>query len=132
DDVYQAFLREGGSGTGFFIRDRTSARKLLQEMQRDGRSARDLLPTQAIRDVWETIQFLNRTVEEAPRVAKFADELRRGRTPAEAAVGGREVSLDFSRGGSATQEIRKLRAFWNPTIQGMDKLRSVLNPRRNP
>lgn len=129
DDVYQSFLREGGAGTGFFVPNLKTARDVVGAMRQEGISARDIYHPASW---WDALQKLNRSIEEAPRVAKFKDALQGGADPAAAAVAGREVSLDFARGGSGTKELRKLRAFWNPMIQGMDKLRSVLNPVKNP
>lgn len=47
---------------------------------------------------------------------------RRAASMQEAALGSRDVTLDFSRSGIKGKEINRYVAFWNATIQGSDKM----------
>jgi hypothetical protein len=39
----------------------------------------------------------------------------------EVGLSGRDVTIDFARVGSRTEALRRVEAFWNATVQGMDK-----------
>jgi len=41
----------------------------------------------------------------------------------EAALAARDITIDFSRLGTHTKQINRTVAFWNATVQGMDKMR---------
>ncbi|MCH9034008.1 MAG: S-adenosylmethionine:tRNA ribosyltransferase-isomerase, partial [Planctomycetes bacterium] len=74
-DIYSQWMREGGSGFGFYSNNAKSARRILDELQKQGVSAEDIISP---RSWWEALQTINRVVEEAPRLARFKHLLDQG------------------------------------------------------
>lgn len=64
------------------------------------------------------IKETGRLVETAPRLAAYRRELGRGASVPEAARASREVTLDFSRGGTAARNANAVLPFFNAAIQG--------------
>jgi len=122
DDLYRQWLAEGGSGgTGFFVKSRADAKKVLRDLEREGVSPSDVVNPKR----WvDALRYVNEAVEQAPRVARFADQLGQGATPMAAAASARDVSVDFSRrsGDALMGVVASTTAFFNPKIQGWDKL----------
>lgn len=121
--LYQDWLREGGAGFGWFGASRKDAARLVTQL-RHGTRVRDLVNP---RTWWDAVQYLNEAIEQAPRVAKYRTDLEAGLSPRAAAVGSREVSVDFAKGGSdpLVKAARGTTAFWNANLQGKLKLGSV-------
>lgn len=130
DDLYRQWLAEGGSGgTGFFVRSQADAQRVLKDLQRDGVAATDLVNPKRWLD---GLRLVNEFVEQAPRVARYADQVAGGATPMSAAASARDVSVDFSRGGSdpVVGLASTATAFFNPRLQGWDKIRRTYsNPK---
>ncbi len=125
--VYQEWLREGGGGFGFYPRDKKGAERLLKEMRKEGIDPSDIVSP---RKWWDTLQTINRVVEEAPRVARFKYLKDQGQDVAAAIAGSRDISLDFGRIGAHTKGISAMTAFFNAQVQGWDKLARLLkNPK---
>ena len=57
-------------------------------------------------------------VEGAPRLAAYRRALARGATKEEAALAMRDVTMDFSRGGTRARDVNKAIPFFNAAIQG--------------
>ena len=57
-------------------------------------------------------------VEGAPRLAAYRRALARGATKEEAALAMRDVTMDFSRGGTRARDVNKAVPFFNAAIQG--------------
>ena len=56
--------------------------------------------------------------ETAPRLAAYRRALREGKSPEQAALAARDITLDFSRGGTAVRSLNKLIPFLNAAVQG--------------
>lgn len=141
DDLYKQWLAEGGAGMGWFSTSRADAAKALRMLQEDGVSLADVLRTKepgtALKFLSEVvahpvraIERFNEVVEQAPRLAKFADEVGSGKSGLRAAAASRDVSVDFARRGAdpGVRLVAATEAFWNPKLQGLDKLGRAFNP----
>lgn len=124
---YQEWIREGGSGFGFYPRDKKGADRVLAELRRTGVSPSDIVSP---RKWWDTLQAFNRTLEEATRVARYKQLKGQGRRTPEAVAGSRDISLDFARTGKHMNGVAAITAFFNAQVQGWDKLARLLkNPK---
>lgn len=122
-EAYEEWIREGGAGFGWFPRTVGDTKRLMRELQAEGVSAEDVLSP---RTWWDALQFINRAIEEAPRVARYRVLRQDGTDIPEAIEGSRTVSLDFSRRGSHVRTLAATTAFWNPKLQGWDKIVGLL------
>lgn len=125
DDIYQIWKRGGGSGTGMFVATKQDAEKAVAALRHDHVTPYDLINPKTW---WDALENFNRMVEEAPRLAMFEHwTYKKGQPVASGIAKGRGVSLDFSRhGGSDIARLgRETSAFWNPKLQGLDKMREV-------
>lgn len=64
-----------------------------------------------------TIRGIGNVVESAPRLAAGRRALARGSSPDEAALAMRDVTMDFSRGGTAARDLNRAIPFFNAAIQ---------------
>lgn len=117
------FLREGGSGFGFFVRNRGDATRVISDLKQSGVDAADIVSP---RKWWGAFQAMNRAIEQAPRLARFKQLQRGGLPDAAAAAGARDISLDFARVGSGMKWLSANTAFMNAQVQGWDKLTRML------
>ncbi len=134
DDLYQQWLEGGGASATLVSLDRA----YLQE------DLRKLLT----KDIWqkmkmyarhplEVLRVLSEFSEEATRVGEFAKgvraETKRGVPVQEAiqkaALASRDITLDFSRAGTVGRPANQLIAFFNASLQGIDKTRRAFKER---
>jgi hypothetical protein len=115
------FLKEGGGGFGFYAKDHKDADKVIRELKGE---------ISWPRSMWDALQMVNRAIETAPRLNRFRYAKEKGASVAEAVVAGRDVSLDFGRRGGdrLVRGMAETTAFWNPKLQGVDKVFRTLNP----
>lgn len=127
-EVYREWIRHGGSSGGYFARDNRGAGAILRELRKTpGFEPEDLIrPT----SWWDTMQRINRGIEEATRLARYKHLLAAGMDAPEAVVGSRDISVDFlQRGSSSTvRALGQMKAFLNPQLQGWSKVVRMLNP----
>lgn len=128
--MYEEWLREGGSGFGFFARTPLDAQRMTRELIERGQihPSRILNP----KSVWDALATVNKAVEEAPRLARYKHARAAGASKPDAVAESRDISLDFSRHGSSggVKFLAGSVAFLNPKIQGWDKLvRMLKNPK---
>lgn len=129
DDVLKEWVREGGASTGFYIKTREDATRLVQQLRKGGYDTSDILNP---RSWWEGLQDLNSAVESAPRLAQFLEARKTGKGMAAAVHAGQDVSVNFARMGSSpmVKTISGAKAFWNPNLQSKTKLfRMLKDPR---
>lgn len=128
-DAYHEWMREGGAGSGWFPRGQKEAAILARQLEHDGVHAADIINP---RTWWESVQMVGRAIEEAPRLSRYKSALREGASIPEAINRSRDLSVDFSRRGGSpgVKRAGKWAAFWNPKIQGMDKMARMLDPRK--
>ncbi len=67
------------------------------------------------------LRSISSNLEDATRVGRFIYDMERGLGPYEAALGAREVTLDFARIGAATKGLNAISAFLNANLQGADR-----------
>jgi len=80
-------------------------------------------PMDALRAFSELMENATRVGESRKAlIALRAQGVPEGVAVQRAAKAGREVSVDFARGGSKTKAFRLMTAFWNARIQGYDRL----------
>ena len=128
EKVYRQWLKDGGGGFGgMYPRDPASARKLLQELERSGVSASDIVNPKR----WvDALHYIGSVAEQAPRFAAYQDVLAKGGDAAAAVAKSADISLDFGKIGTHTKGIAATTAFWNAKVQGWDKLARLLkNPK---
>lgn len=116
--VYQEWLNLGGSSGGYFARDSRGAAAIMRELKRQpGFEAADLVSPMTW---WDTLQRVNRGIEEATRLARYKHLVAQGVPKEEAAVAGRDVSVDFLQRGSSTsvKTLTQTKAFLGPQLQG--------------
>jgi len=123
DQIYREFLRSGGATDGLSVRTPADARKVLRQMSEKGVSPTDIINPRS----WvEALRIIGRAGERSTRLAHFAELRAGGATSRQAAASARDVSLDFTKIGSATKGIASVTPFWNAQIQGWDKLGRLL------
>lgn len=72
--------------------------------------------------VYKAFQKLNQSLEEAARLGEFAAGRRKGKSIQEAGLEAKEITTDFSRGGSLARKYNRYVPFFNAAIQGTDRL----------
>lgn len=72
--------------------------------------------------LYKGFQKLNQSLEEAARLGEFAAGRRKGKSIQEAGLEAKEITTDFSRGGSLARQYNRYVPFFNAAIQGTDRL----------
>lgn len=72
--------------------------------------------------LYKGFQKLNQSLEEAARLGEFAAGRRKGKSIQEAGLEAKEITTDFSRGGSLARKYNRYVPFFNTAIQGTDRL----------
>lgn len=125
--IYKQFLKDGGEMFGLYPRSQADARKALDRLRKSGVSLSDVVSPSSW---WEGLQWVGSATEQATRLAEYKVAKAGGASAAEAVGRSRDVSLDFSKQGSQTKPYSAVTAFWNPTVQGWDKLvRQLKDPK---
>ncbi|MDK2957903.1 MAG: hypothetical protein PWQ57_3401 [Desulfovibrionales bacterium] len=119
DEYYQGWLKGGGASTFLHSMDRNYMQEHLSQMLRKTPVWNKVNPYRWLRTLSEFSELGTR-VGEARRVLRKAGPGREGAI--EAGYAAREVSLDFSRAGSKGRFLNNIIAFFNASMQGMDKL----------
>jgi hypothetical protein len=130
EDWREALRLGAGQGEGYAGRSPQRVRELLlKEGSLGGRvrvvrspgeilgAARDAL-TEAGASPLARIRQGGEIAETAPRLAAYRRALREGASPEQAALAARDITLDFSRGGTAVRSLNKLIPFLNAAVQG--------------
>lgn len=136
------YLKEGGGMAGFYERSADAASKTLDDLTKrnmfEVRNATDAkkLAGWMLGGGW--VQAVGSRVEMAPRIASFRlgeqRALKAGASPEKAAlegmIGGRDVTLDFQRGGVASKIANQIIPFFNVGVQSATTLPRMI--RENP
>src|SRR5690606_29652606 len=79
---------------------------------------------------WRALETISQAVEQAPRLARYKYVRGRGRGIPEGIAESHDVSVNFlTRGSSPTLKgVSSTTAFFNPRIQGWDKVLRTFNP----
>lgn len=126
-DLYEEWLREGGSGFAEFYARPKEAAKLLADMRKDKATWSTVVQPRR----WvDALQFVGRVMEEAPRVARYRSIREAGLSVPKAIAESKDISLNFARIGRDTKGLASVTAFFNAKVQGWDKLARMLkNPK---
>ncbi len=148
DAYYQEFLRSGGAQSVLVAADRDYIQAKIRGMKETSR--RDFIRDHTVH--WfDTLQAISAALENATRVGELRlaieaggekghilKRLAREKSDAAtyleqtgeisdalgllAAIGAKDISSDFSRGGSAGRQVNKVKAFFNARVQGLDRM----------
>jgi len=125
DDLYKSWISEGGGQSTFISQLLENRTKTVEELA--GK-------TPFIKKVFSTprdaIEFVNSVIEKAPRLATYKAQLKLGKEPAEAAFRSRDITVDFAKSGDAIKLINQIVPFLNASIQGTNRLFSLI--KKNP
>lgn len=121
--AFKQFLREGGYTMGFYPRNASDARQVLERLRSSGVSLDDVVSPSRWVDL---VMSIGRVSEQATRLAKWKEVAAAGGTLGERVLGAQDVSLRFAQQGRDTKGIAATTAFWNAKIQGWDKLARML------
>jgi len=125
DDLYWEWKRAGGEHAALVAMDRTTLQGELKDLLRSPLSNVVHHPIEAARQ-------LSEWTEAATRLGEYGKAIKGGKTPRQAALESREVTVDFARIGNSTRAVNSIIAFWNAAVQGTDKFARthIENPRR--
>lgn len=113
-EVYNDWIRSGGSYAGFVELSRPRLNKMLDEI----RGNKNIL---ANLNIVTKLGDLSQLMEQGTRLGVFKAGLEKGLSQVEAAKQSREATVDFARRGSSTRDLNSTIAFFNAGIQGIDK-----------
>lgn len=123
------FLRAGGGQAGYFAREGGQAGKQIAKAAKEITGKRSIAG-RVVTSPRDFMQKMSEAIESAPRVAEFKGALKKGATPEEAAIAGREVTVDFAQGGNVAKVANQWIPFLNARAQGVR--RTVKAFRENP
>jgi hypothetical protein len=122
--LYEEYLQAGGGGFGFWPRTQQGLDKVYHHLK-EGTTAKDIVSPKS----WlEGLEFVNHAIESAPRFAEAKRVAAAGGTMTEGANAGRNISVDFSLGGSSlTASVTdRTTPFFNAQKQALAKTLTVL------
>lgn len=136
------YLREGGAMAGYYERAANAASQTLDDLTR-----RNMFEVRNVRDARKLagwllgggwVQAAGERVEMAPRIAAFRQGERRAikagaamnKAALEGVMEGRDVTLDFQRGGVAAKIMNQIVPFFNVGVQSAATLPRAF--RQNP
>jgi len=123
---YIDWLESGAGGSTFISQElRKAPRTGINRLAGNRTVAQKLDPR-------NLMDFMNRVVEEAPRVATYKALRQGGADVTEAAFKSRTVTLDFASSGSSVRSFNKIIPYLNPRIQGSRRMVQLIkeNPKR--
>jgi hypothetical protein len=124
-DTYKRFLASGAGQSTMVGLDRKTLGDTMLRMMRQEAGIKKWMrySTTPI----EALRWMSDTVEMSTRLGEFSKGIAKGGTGnesvARAALAARGITLDYSRFGDVGQSINSTVAFWNPWIQGLDRMR---------
>jgi hypothetical protein len=126
-DLYEEFNTSGAAHAALVSLDRN----YLSQNIKDLLAGRAGQIKNVVKNPLQMLQALSELTEEATRVGEFvrglkAESKTSGYTGMDALLkagtAARDVTLDFSRVGTATKGMNAITAFWNASVQGVDKM----------
>lgn len=129
-DVYRDYMKSGAGNAAMVSLDRTYLRGTLNDIVR-----RDSFIKKVAKNPLEVLRAFSEASEMMTRLAEF-DNARKGYTGItnrlfgsnhrplaneQAALAARDITIDFARTGRKTKGLNRTIAFFNATIQGVDK-----------
>ena len=123
DDVYNDWIRSGGSYAGFVELSRPNLKKMVDELNNKPNLLANL-------NILTKLGDLSQLMEQGTRLGVYKAGVEKGLSAIEAAKQSREATVDFARRGSSTRDINATIAFFNAGIQGLDK--TIRNAKKDP
>ncbi len=119
--------RDAGTFMSGMVESMDSMSKINRVVGRHNRGAFTLRTPQDLalilprlaRSTGRGIKAFNITIEQAPRTGQFIAAKRAGATSLEAAVKGRDVTVDFAQFGTVMRTVDAIFPFANPAMQGL-------------
>ena len=124
EQMFYDFMMNGGE-TGFVssfdVEDlKKKFKGELKDMDRWAANSKKVLHT-----IYDSIEFMNRSIENSNRFAIYMTSIQYGRSIEEAVNNAKDVTLNFNRKGTGEngwQMIRNLYLFINPAVQSLQTL----------
>ena len=113
-EMFNEFVKGGGEFAAIAGLDRKNVVATIRDLTETG------IFKQIIRHPIESARAFSDTMEKATRLGEFIRARGKGATIPTASLAGRDVSLDFAKGGSKTFALNQLIAFFRAQINGMD------------
>ncbi|NBX98167.1 hypothetical protein EBQ81_04875, partial [bacterium] len=123
DVFYRQFKAAGGKMTFFGLKDFQTLQKQIQSKLAGGGSNAG---ARVFRLVLDRVGQLNSAVENATRLATFATLKERGYTDQQAAYAARNITVNFTRKGTAGSLMNAFYLFFNANIQGSARIIQAL------
>jgi len=135
DDLYWEYMNSGAAHAAMVSLDRDYLAQNIREVMSKSavEKAASVINPKTYLDI---LRAFSEATEMATRLGEFENarngytgvlnrlfgDVRRPASVEEAALGSRDVTLDFSRSGIWGKEANKYVAFWNASVQGTDKM----------
>ena len=113
-EVYNDWIRSGGSYAGFIELSRPRLSKMVSELNEKPNLLANL-------NIITKLGDLSKLMEQATRLGVYKAGIKKGLSAVEASKESRESTVDFARRGSGTRDINATIAFFNAGLQGLDK-----------
>ena len=128
EQMFYDFMMNGGE-TGFVssfdVEDlKKKFKGELKDMDRWAANPKKVLHT-----IYDSIEFMNRSIENSNRFAIYMTSIQYGRSIEEAVNNAKDVTLNFNRKGTGEngwQMIRNLYLFINPAVQSLQTLGALV------
>jgi len=132
DQYYWDWIKSGGRYSDFVASDRADLMKTMKEVATEPSVAAFIKEAADPRNVLLNLQRVSELMEMSSRIGEFRRAIRSGVAPVEAANAAKDISLNFARAGFKGKVWNQLRAFFNASVQDIDKLIRAhkQNPRR--
>lgn len=127
DDAYQKWMKGGGGNATMVALDRDYIQSHIMDLN---------LETGVFQRAWnvartplDVLRVVSEFVENSTRLGAVRSELQQAKDKATIqalSMIAREATVDFARHGKAMQEFAKSTAFFNPHVQGVDRLMRAL------
>lgn len=134
DEAFRDWLKSGGANANFVSLDRSYLQENLKSMlkgKRENISMQKFLGDETsgrvrneIHNPLQMLRVMSEFSENATRLGAFKRAAGDVRSKEDILRGGfktREVTTDFARMGAKTRALNQIIAFWNPSVQGMDR-----------
>jgi hypothetical protein len=113
-ELFNEYVKGGGEFAAIAGLDRKNVVATIRDLTETG------IFKQIIRHPIESARAFSDTMEKATRMGEFIRARGKGATIPTATLAGRDVTLDFAKGGSKTFALNQLIAFFRAQINGMD------------
>lgn len=125
------FIKSGGGQAGYFSREGGQYGKQIKKAA-DQITKKRSLAVRIVTSPKDFMETMASAIEQAPRVAEYKNAVQKGASNVEAAIAGREVTVDFAQGGSLARVANQWIPFLNARTQGVRRTAQAFkeNPKR--